>query len=107
GSRIVPIYLSRPRTHEGARTSWQRALGRLTESPLPLGERDRVRGLARKREDHKRRDANAAARTRATCNGFIGACRRQTPHPVPLPQGERGLCKTILRWIAQPTAVKR
>ena len=25
------------------------------------------------------------------CNGFVGACRRQTPHPIPLPQGERGL----------------
>ena len=25
-------------------------------------------------------------------SGLTGACRRQTPHPSPLPQGERGLC---------------
>src|SRR5882724_6644783 len=38
---------------------------------------------------------------RAFRNGSIGACRRQTPHPVPLPQGERGLCPDAVRQFAR------
>src|SRR5882724_1626856 len=59
-------------------------IARPAGSPLPLWERDRVRGLARQREATFRSE-------------IIGACRRQAPHPIPLPQGERGLCWSALR----------
>jgi hypothetical protein len=68
--------------------------GSSTAYPLPLGERDRVRGLARQREE----TSLASMQTRAASFRFhagralIGAC--QTPHPTPTPPtGEGTLLK--------------
>jgi len=69
--------------------------GRPTEFPLPLWERDRVRGSRGSAKRHRsgryvklRKATHALLNLRMPIgNGLIGACRRQTPHPVPLPQG--------------------
>src|SRR5882724_6567264 len=76
-----------------------------TESPLPLWERDRVRGLAPAGADesvssqrsHKFGQARQTAHRTVRSERVCFALPRESPHPVPLPQGERGLCRAALR----------
>jgi hypothetical protein len=97
----------RQMTDDGGQTasrSTQVALtqGRPTESPLPLGERDRVRGLARQREE-----TSFSVKTNVTRDGSMldclqrlnGACRRQDPSPCPSPARGEG---TLLKCRASP-----
>src|SRR5882724_3023754 len=66
------------------------------ESPLPLWERDRVRGLARQREDISGRQRRENARVDAPYPNSSGACRQRihwrlpAPDPSPCPSPARG-----------------
>ena len=85
--------------------------------PSPLvgeGQSEGTRAAAR--SDLAIADARKCAKQTRTVevplpvNGLFGACQRQPPHPVPLPQGERGLCRGALRQFARcvhPLARKR
>src|SRR5262249_6462258 len=79
--------------------------GRPTESPLPLWERDRVRGLARQREATSLPPMHENTQGDAHCRSAAAVPRQLTlrrlsapaPHPVPLPQRGEG---TLLRCLA-------
>src|SRR5882724_11950233 len=70
--------------------------GRYTESPLPLWERDRVRGLAREREEISRcqlgkKMQGDAHRPRSSCVCHQRTLRRlPAPDPSPCPSPTRG-----------------